>query len=99
MGGANGPTNLIDFITMATKGDSVNFGDLSVARSSIPGGASSPTRGIFYGGKAHPSSTELDVIDSIQIATTGNAVDFGDADVARTSTGGLSNGHGGLGGS
>ena len=99
MAGANGPTNLIDFITMATKGNSINFGDLSVARSSIPGGASSPTRGIFYGGKAHPSSTELDVIDFIQIATTGNAVDFGDADVARTSTGGLSNGHGGLGGS
>ena len=93
--GQNGPYNTIDFITMATFGDAADFGDLTVARGSL-GGASSPTRGVFYGGVAHPSSTELDVIDYIEIATTGNALDFGNADPARRNTGALSNGHGGL---
>ena len=93
--GRNGPYNVIDFITMATFGNATDFGDLTVARGSL-GGASSPTRGVFYGGVAHPSSTELDVIDYIEIATTGNALDFGNADPARRNTGALSNGHGGL---
>ena len=93
--GQNGPLNTMDFITMATFGDAIDFGDLTVARGSL-GGTSSPTRGVFYGGAAHPSSTELDVIDYIEIATTGNALDFGDAETARRNTGALSNGHGGL---
>ena len=37
------------------------------------------------------------VIDNVEIATTGNAVDFGDADSGTIqSAGGVSNGHGGL---
>ena len=99
MAGKNGPSNIIDYITMATKGNSLDFGDLSVARSSLPGGSSSPTRGVFYGGKAHPSTAENETIDYVEIATLGDAIDFGNAAVARTSSGGLSNGHGGLGGS
>ena len=93
--GQNGPLNTMDFITMATFGDAIDFGDLTVARGSL-GGTSSPTRGVFYGGAAHPSSTELDVIDYVEIATTGNALDFGDAETARRNVGALSNGHGGL---
>ena len=56
-------------------------------------------RGIFDSG-ATPSSTN--VIDMIEIATTGNAVDFGDTDVAGADngvirpTGTSSNAHGGL---
>ena len=51
-------------------------------------------RGVFASG-ATPSATK--VLDMIEIATTGNAVDFGDADTGTIqSAGGASNGHGGL---
>jgi len=36
-------------------------------------------------------------MDYVQIATTGNAKDFGDLSVTRAEMGGISNGHGGLG--
>ena len=53
---------------------------------------SSPTRAVFgsdYG-------SDSDVIDYVQIMTTGDAVDFGDLLASRRKTQGSSNGHGGL---
>ena len=64
------------------------------------GSASSPTRGVFVGGGNPP--TNINTIDFIEIATTGNALDFGDLDTAGSTngvcraTGTASNGHGGL---
>ena len=49
-------------------------------------------RGITAGG--YPS---INTINMIEIATTGNAVDFGDRTVAGYGAAGMSNGHGGLG--
>ena len=47
------------------------------------------------GGFNSPAATN--VIEYVEIATTGNAVDFGDADSGTIqSAGGVSNGHGGL---
>ena len=46
------------------------------------------------GGGAVPSDTN--VLDKIEIATTGNAIDFGDLTVARRFTQGCSDVHGGL---
>ena len=46
---------------------------------------SSPTRALFMGGQ-NPASQ--DVIDFVEIATTGNAVDFGNLTSARGSAGG-----------
>ena len=58
---------------------------------------SSSTRGMWGGGKGpaspYPAKTE---VDYVEIATTGNAKDFGDLSVARSAGGGTSNGHGGL---
>ena len=51
-------------------------------------------RGINAGGTATPTSTN--VIEYVEIATTGNATDFGDLTVARTVPQGLSDAHGGL---
>ena len=52
----------------------------------------STTRGVHHGG--YPASN---VMGYITIATTGNAIDFGDATDSRGSFAGSSDSHGGLG--
>ena len=70
--------NYIEYITIQTRGDSKDFGDLTVARSGA-GAAASSTRAVFGGGEtwSSPAYTEYDTIDYITIATLGNATDFG----------------------
>ena len=71
-GGGYGPnTNVIDFITISTLGNSADFGDLTVARGT-GAGCSNSIRALFGGGYSG------NVIDYIAIATLGNAIDFGD---------------------
>jgi len=80
-------TKTIDYITFATKGDSVHFGDLaSIGRAQS--GLSSPTRGVFAGGY-NPSL--LNTIEYITIATEGDATDFGDLVMATTYDNSVSN--------
>ena len=94
-GGANSPSNTIldtiEYITLASTGNAVDFGNLTQARRVEGGGTSSHTRGIFAGGY---TPTQVNTIDTIQIATTGNATDFGDSTGFRC--GALSDCHGGL---
>ena len=85
----------IDVVTIAQTGNSVDFGDLTVARESGACCASS-TRGIISGGRNQPSNTALNSIDFITIATTGNATDFGDLTVARFANQSCSNSTRGL---
>jgi len=89
-------TNAMEFITIATKSNSTDFGDAVNIPFSLASGAS-PTRGIFAGGSS-PSSPypRTNVIQKIEILTTGNAVDFGDLSFASSHPAGLTNGHGGL---
>ena len=86
--------NAIQYITMATLGNSVDFGDMSDAVSQSSG-ASSPTRVVSMGGTKAPG--DVDVIEYVQIMTTGNAVDFGNLLAARRGGSASSNGNGGLG--
>ena len=75
-GYAPGDQNTIDFVTITTLGDAIDFGDLTVKRR--PGGAvSSSTRSIFWGGRQIGLSPS-NVIDFVTISSTGNAQDFGD---------------------
>ena len=60
-------------------------------------GAASPTRAVFMGGHRNPNATQQDTVDYIEIMTLGDAQDFGDLSNATSSSGGCSNGHGGLG--
>ncbi len=96
LGGAPSPSTarseVIDYITISSMGNSQDFGNLTVARS-LNGGCSSSTRGICAGGYNEPVSTPgyLDTIDYITIAATGNAVDFGNLTVARNGLSGTSN--------
>jgi hypothetical protein len=69
----------IDYVNIATTGDVYIFGNLSVARSSLAGCASS-TRGLFGGGNSGANSN---VIDYVTFASASSAIDFGDLTVAR----------------
>ena len=96
----NGGTNNIDYITIASFGESIEFGDLSFDH---PGGmnqASSPTRGIFAGGFAphngppgQPSEPALTTtkIQFVTIPTLGNSQSFGDLTNLTSYTSGASN--------
>ena len=69
------PVNICEFVTIANSSNTTDFGDLTVARTPYKA-SSNDTRGIIFGGYAHPAN--LNVIDFITIATAGNATDFGD---------------------
>ena len=85
-----GVVNVIDYVEIATTGNAIDFGDLTVARYAI-GGCSSQTRGLFGGGDLTGPSNQ-NVIDYVTILTTGNAIDFGDLTVARNYMASFSNG-------
>ena len=63
----------ISFVTIATLGDAIQFGDLQTARAA-PGASSNPVRGIFFGGYSPDTSS----IEYINMASTGNGTEFGD---------------------
>jgi hypothetical protein len=93
-----GATNIIDYITIATTGNASDFGDLTLGRYGL-GATASPIRGIFYSGWiSNPSTVIYNTIDYVTIASTGNAIDFGDATQAKREKGACSDSHGGLGG-
>ena len=78
-------TNVMEYATIATKGNTLLFGDLVVDANpgyAEPAGASNATRGLCAGGIQHPG-TRLNTIQYITIATLGNATDFGDLTVER----------------
>jgi len=82
-------SNVMDYITIDTTGNAIDFGDLTVGRYS-PAGLSSETRGVIFGGNISGNSTNN--IDYITIDTTANATDFGDLlGVMSGMTGGLTN--------
>ena len=87
-------TTDVEFIETATKGNGVQFGELTVARG-YPNCTSDGTRGIAAGGDGSPDWFAN--IDYFQIATGGFCHDFGDLTIKNQQTTGASNGHGGLG--
>ena len=80
-GGLNSPAdsyNVIQYVTIASTGDTVDFGDRTVGSANNSGGCSNQTRGLFNGGNTYNPFAPVNVIDYITIASTGDAVDFGD---------------------
>ena len=69
--------NEIDFFTMATQADALDFGDVQSGATYLGCGTASPTRGIIVCGR--DTSGQANIIEFVTIATTGNAKDFGDA--------------------
>jgi hypothetical protein len=76
-GGSPTPSyNIIDYVTISTIGNALDFGDLTQTISTT-GATASSTRGLRYGGFIG-GGTSSNVIDYVTIASTGNAQDFGD---------------------
>ena len=74
-GSPNPVVNTLDFITMASGGDAVDFGDQTTGRR-MQASVNSSTRGVWAGGYSPFDGTNL--IDYVTISSTGNALDFGD---------------------
>ena len=83
-------SNVIEFITLASLGNSIDFGDQGTASQAGRGCASS-IRFCYNLGSPNGNTIEY-----VTIATQGDAVDFGDLTEARQPPAGVSNGHGGL---
>ena len=83
-GGSLGPqptnyANTIEFVTMSSQGNSVDFGDSTTTLAQRASLASS-TRGVMIGGLL--GGARYNIMDYVTIAQTGNGVDFGDLPVA-----------------
>ena len=91
-----GPTNVIDYVTIATTGNAIDFGDLTQIRNNCPAFAGGG-RAIWNGGAHDPGTGALyNIMDYVTISTSGNAVDFGDLTLARKSGGSCSSGYRGI---
>ena len=83
LGGSAGPStinagiNEIEYVTIQSLGDAVDFGDLVQELASIQS-CQSQTRGIISGGKEDSSNAAQNGIEYITMSTLGNAKDFGD---------------------
>ena len=85
-------TQQIDYYTVATQSDGIDFGNLT-GTYGYSSALSSQTRGLIAAGYGHPSpGANQNVIDYVEIATVGNAVDFGDNTRVGNSRAGLSDG-------
>ena len=71
----NNKTDIMEYITIATLGNVIDFGNLTSAMGSQMG-TSNNIRGVFAGGYIAPA--EVNTIQYITIASTGHATDFGD---------------------
>ena len=97
LGGSAGPStinagiNEIEYVTIQSLGDAVDFGDLIQEVASIQS-CQSQTRGIITGGSEDSSNSRVNGIEYITMSTLGNASDFGDASAVH---GGNNNGGGG----
>ena len=83
-----GNTNRIEYITMQSLGNGVDFGDLS--QNFMDGGngaCGSPTRGVLVHSYTQPGASSVNNVSYITIATTGNAQDFGDTSLIRNNSG------------
>ena len=94
--GAPSAINTIDYITISSLGDAIDFGDCTVTRW-LSAGVASATRGIFGGGYFPSPAATRDTLDYVTIASTGNATDFGNLTAANRSVGAVADTNGGLG--
>ena len=79
--------NVIQYLTIPSTGNTIDFGDLTEARRRVDA-TSSSTRGLWGSADGTPNNTN--VIDYVEIQTLGNAKDFGDSTAAGYSRGCLS---------
>jgi len=71
-------------LTIASKGNSVDVGKDIFSGEYQCGGASSGTRGMWASGQATPTETVCESVRGVQIASAGNAIEFGNLSVKRS---------------
>ena len=78
-GNQSGSSNIIEYITIATTGNSTDFGDLLTG---VEGGSACTNNvsAVYAGGY---TGSYTNVIQYVTIASTGNATDFGDLTIAK----------------
>jgi hypothetical protein len=86
----NNKTSLIQEVTIDTAGNATAWSGTLTQAKSNGCGASDGTKGFFFGGRTASSSTQLNEIDYVTIATDANASDWGNLGTARKDTGGNS---------
>ena len=77
------PQSTMDFFTIASIGNATTFGELADRRGQLGGGVSDGVRGVVAGGYDAASPYGKKTIDYMTIASTGNALSFGDLMVKR----------------
>ena len=83
--------NNIDFITISTQGNAVDFGDSTQAtEANNTSCVASRIRGIYAGGYTHPTGHH-NQIGFITFSSTGNSTDFGNLTQSRRAIAGVSN--------
>ena len=87
----------IEYFTMATRGNTTDFGNASSNTGAMNDNAvTNTTRGVYHIARTSDGGAELNTIEYVTIATTGNATDFGDLTAVSRDGCGLSDTHGGL---
>ena len=96
--GDGGARKNIDFITMASKGDSNDFGELVQERFDFMGGMGNGVRAVFAGGykQTTPAATFYSMIDTVNVQSGGAATKFGELSATRGRTTNTSNNTRGL---
>ena len=96
-GSSGSETNTIEYVTISSLSNSIDFGDLSAAKR-YNASCSSSTRGIIGGGQTYsaPATTTINVVEYVTISTLGDAQDFGDLFTGRYNLSACSNSTRGL---
>jgi len=88
-GGGDAPSSAIEYISVATTGNAISFGNLTRTGYFVAS-MGNRTRGLWAG------SSASNIIDYVTFSTLGNAIDFGDLTVARSETSATANNTRGL---
>ena len=88
----------LEYVTMATLGNAIDFGDSIAANNALASRATgaSSTRVVWAAGAFPSSPYAQSDVEYVNIASTGNGIDWGDALDNNEASFGISNGHGGL---
>ena len=74
------PDTIIDYITIASTGNAIDFGDLAINDSLNGDAVADHTRGVCLGGRSNVPTPNgrTNAIQFVTISSTGNSQDFGD---------------------
>ena len=94
---ANDSQKVLEKLNIASLGQTTEFGEM-MAPKNDPSFVGAGNRGIMFGGWSPNSPAFVNVIEMVNITTTGDGVDFGDYNIVAAQVASTSDCHGGVGG-